>query len=132
MLFAQLVEDDCEGKLHLLAVEGSDSDSDSDSLTDGGAPMGIVFWRELSPEEMRAWIKVDKLAELAGSKLRQLKGKGEGKGEGEGEGEREGESDFRKRAKWAKELDKTFRINLRFLADIRNVCLVVIILKVLF
>jgi len=73
-----------------------------------------------------ASVRLNKKFELDG------KGKGEGKGEGEGEGEREGESDFRKRAKWAKELDKTFRINLRFLADIRNVCLVVIILKVLF
>jgi GNAT superfamily N-acetyltransferase len=53
-LFQAFEEDDYEGALHLTTIHDSN-----------GTAIGIVFWREVSEDEMREWIDYEKLVEIS-------------------------------------------------------------------
>lgn len=61
-LFEAFIENDFDGKLHLTTIH-------QDDMT----PIGLVFWREIPEEEMKAWIDYEKLCDLARRKRKQLR-----------------------------------------------------------
>ena len=52
-LFESFIDDDYEGRLHLMTLRQND---------EAGRVVGVVFWREVPDTEMREWINFDALS----------------------------------------------------------------------
>eukprot|EP00566_Odontella_aurita_P019158 CAMPEP_0113591284 /NCGR_PEP_ID=MMETSP0015_2-20120614/37181_1 /TAXON_ID=2838 /ORGANISM="Odontella" /LENGTH=309 /DNA_ID=CAMNT_0000497643 /DNA_START=76 /DNA_END=1005 /DNA_ORIENTATION=- /assembly_acc=CAM_ASM_000160 len=57
-LFEAFLEDDYDGKLHLTTL---------DDIEAGGAPIGLIFWREVPDDEMEEWLDFNMISTLQGS-----------------------------------------------------------------
>jgi len=114
-LLESFVEDDYDGALHLTTLDVAVDDDDDNNNNNGGhRPIGLVFWRQVSKEEMRDWIDWGNLRKrIQGEQERKLQSEEESREE-EGLDEQQDE-EYRKQRRMRHSLRSVRRESVRWL-----------------
>ena len=71
-LMDAFIEDDFDGKLHLMTLSRlNQNNAAADAADDGHEIIGISFWREVDDGEMRNWFDIDRVTKMIDKSIEQ-------------------------------------------------------------
>jgi len=118
-LLESFVEDDYDGKLHLMTLDvvvDDDCNSGDNNNNGGRRPIGIVFWRQVLKEEMRDWINWENLRKrILGEREQKLQTEESREEEGLGEASIQQQEEYSKRRRMRHSLRSVRRESVRWL-----------------
>lgn len=70
-LLDAFIEDDFDGKLHLMTLSRLNQNNAATAADDGHEIIGISFWREVDDGEMRDWFDIDRVSKMIDKSIEQ-------------------------------------------------------------